>query len=243
VSAIEALGATFVPKNIEVALRARENQQKRMADTDGNDFVPKKMTISVWGMDATNRPFTENMQTVQIARRAVEFDTPRQMRIGEIVGAGANGMKSRFRITSSRLFTKDTYRVQMEDLGTACMWERELANPDAVAEEKKERRKHRRWPVRGEAVLHNQDRSSSSRARLVDISRGGVYVETLAPLAPGSVAQITIECEGVSVDANAKVCTSHPSIGMGMEIQGFQSADAEARFQEMIERVERRMSS
>jgi hypothetical protein len=209
-----------------------------MADTGGHDFVPKKMTISVWGMDASYRPFIENMTTANIARRAVEFDTERILRVGEILGAGVNGMKSRLRVVSSRLFTKNTYRVQMEDLGQVCMWEKELANPDGPVAEMKERRRHQRFPVRGSALLHNRDRSSHSRARLVDISRGGYYVETLAPLPPGSVAEITLECHELAVDTTGKVCTSHPSIGMGVEIQGFRSAEDEQRFQELIAAVE-----
>lgn len=209
-----------------------------MADTGGHDFVPKKMKLSVWGMDASYRPFIDTMTTASLARRAVEVDTERILRVGEILGAGVNGMKSRLRVVSSRLFTKNTYRVLMEDLGETCMWEKELANPDLAVEEKKERRKYQRFPVRGSALLHNRDRSSSSRARLVDISRGGFYVETLAPLAPGSLADITLECNELAVDTTGKVCTSHPSIGMGVEIQGFRSAEDEQRFHDLIAAVE-----
>lgn len=209
-----------------------------MADTNEHVFVPKKMTISVWGMDASYRPFIESMTTAQIARRAVEVDTERILRVGEILGVGVNGMKSRLRVVSTRLFTKNTYRVQLEELGETCMWEQELAHPDAPVEEKKERRKHRRFPVRGSALLHNRDRSSSSRARLVDISRGGYYVETLAPLPPGAMTEITLECNDFAVDTTGKICTSHPSIGMGVEIQGFRSPEDEQRFHQLLAAVE-----
>src|SRR3954471_962021 len=142
-----------------------------MADTGAHDFVPKKMKVSVWGMDAAGRPFTESMQAVHIAKGAVEIDTPRRLKVDEIVGVGANGMKSRFRVISTLLVTKDTWRTLLEDMGGKCMWEKELANPDALPQEKTERRKHLRWPVRGSAVLYNADRSSSSTARLADVSR------------------------------------------------------------------------
>jgi hypothetical protein len=165
-------------------------------------------------------------------------DTERILRVGEILGVGVHGMKSRLRVVSTRLFTKNTYRVQMEELGQTCMWEQELANPDAPVEEKKERRKHQRFPVRGSALLHNRDRSSSSRARLVDISRGGYYMETLAPLPPGSMAEVTLECNDIAVDTTGKVCTSHPSIGMGVEIQGFRSDEDEQRFHDLLAAVE-----
>lgn len=209
-----------------------------MADTGEHKFVPKKMKINVWGMDAAGRAFTESMQTVQIARGAVELDTPRRLKVEEIVGVGANGMKSRFRVISTLLVTKDTWRTLLEDMGGTCMWETELANPDVVKEEKTERRRHPRWPVRGSAQLFNADRSSSSGARLVDISRGGYYIETLAPSPAGSDLEITIECNQIRVETRGKVCTSHPSIGMGVEIQGFLTPDDEQRFETLLEMVE-----
>lgn len=212
--------------------------QIHMSDTAEHKFVPKKMQISVWGMDANNRAFVDTMTTVHLAQKAAEVDTQRQLKVGEILGAGANGMKSRVRVASSKLVSKDTYRVQLEDLGKACMWEKELASPDPLAEEKKERRKHQRWPVRGTAILHNRDRTSSSRARLADISLGGFYVETLAPLPAGATAEITLDCKDVVIDTRVRVCTSHPSIGMGVEIESFASPEAEHRFRELLNAVE-----
>jgi hypothetical protein len=209
-----------------------------MADTGEHAFVPKKMKISVWGMDAAGRPFTESMQTVRIARDAVEVDTPRRLKVEEIVGVGANGMKSRFRVFSTLLVTKDTWRTLLEDLGSTCMWEKELADPDAAEAQKAERRKHQRWPVRGSAVLYNTDRSSSSTARLADISRGGYYIETLAPSPTGSQLEVLIECNQIRVETRGKVCTSHPSIGMGVQIEGFLSPQDEQRFETLLETVE-----
>jgi hypothetical protein len=214
-----------------------------MPDTSEHKFVPKKMQISVWGMDANNHAFVDTMTTVHLALKAVEVDTQRRLKVGEILGAGANGMKSRVRVSGSKLIGKDTYRVLFEDLGAVCMWEKELANPDQVSEEKKERRKHRRWPVRGSVVLHNRDRTSSSRARLVDISLGGFYVEMLAPLSAGADADITIDCEDVLVDTKVRVCTSHPSIGMGVQIQEFVTPDDRRRFESLLEKVEQGSAS
>jgi hypothetical protein len=208
-----------------------------MSDTAEHRFVPKKMKISVWGMDANNRAFVDTMTTVQLAQKAAEVDTQRQLKVGEILGAGANGMKSRVRVASSKLVSKDTYRVQVEDLGNVCMWEKELANPDVLVEQK-ERRKHKRWPLRGTAVLHNPERTSSSRARLVDVSLGGFYVETLAPLAPGANADITLEYRQLLIDTKVRVCTSHPSIGMGVQIESFASSDDEQRFRRLLNAAE-----
>jgi hypothetical protein len=236
--AIEAADRDFVPGFASGEHERRQWGANLMSDTGAHKFVPKKMQISVWGMDANNRAFVDTMTTVQIAEKAAEVNTQRQLKIGEILGAGAHGMKSRVRVASSKLVSKDTYRVQLEDLGNTCMWANELANPDQAPEEKKERRKHKRWPVRGTAVLHNRDRTSTSRARLVDVSLGGFYVETLAPLSAGASAEITLECNQLLIDTKVRVCTSHPSIGMGVQIEGFASSEDEQRFQKLLNAAE-----
>ena len=197
-------------------------------------FVPKKLSLRVWGMDARGQAFVETMPTVQIAEKAVEVDCKRQLRIGEIVGGGINGLKSRFRIVSSFISGKDTYRVQMEDLGETCMWPAELASPDVATEVKQERRKHARYPARGTVLIHNHDRTASAQARLVDLSAGGCYIETLAPAPKDAELDITIRSEGSSVDARVRICTSHPSIGMGAEIVRFASAQDSSTFRELL---------
>lgn len=214
-----------------------------MVPAPQHEFVPKRFTLSIWGMDAEGHAFIQNVQTANIARNAIEFDCSRKLRVGEIIGGGVHGLKSRFRIASSRLFTKDTYRVVMEDLGESCMWEKELASPDVVVETKQERRRHKRWPVRGRVEVHNAGRTASSEARLVDISQGGCYIETLAPSGSGTQLEITLNCEGFSVAAAVSVCTSHPSIGMGVEIKHFLSPEDDERYRELLARVESGLSA
>jgi hypothetical protein len=204
-----------------------------------HNFVPKRLQLRVWGMDARGQAFVETMPTIQIAEKAVEVDCKRQLRIGEIVGGGIHGLKSRFRIVSSFISGKDTYRVQMEDLGETCMWTAELASPDVVSNEKQERRKHQRYPARGTVLIHNEGRTASAQARLVDLSAGGCYIETLAPVAKDSQLDITVQSEGFSVEARVRVCTSHPSIGMGAEIVRFASAVDSAAFRELLAFTER----
>jgi hypothetical protein len=207
-----------------------------------HNFVPKKLPLRVWGMDARGQAFVEMMPTVQIAEKAVEVDCKRQLRIGEIVGGGIHGLKSRFRIVSSFISGKDTYRVQLEDLGETCMWPAELASPDVITEEKQERRKHARYPARGSVLIHNQDRTASAQARLVDLSAGGCYIETLAPAPKESQLDITIQSEGFNVEARVRICTSHPSIGMGAEIVRFSSAQDSSSFRELLALTEHNVS-
>lgn len=209
-----------------------------MADLAQYDFVPKKITVSIWGMDAELKPFTTQVKTRQLAERAVELEFSRQLAMSEIIGLGYKGQKSRFKVVQSFLFAANTYRITLEDVnpGTTCMWREEMASPD-VEVPRGERRKESRIPVVGSATLFNADGASSS-AKLTDISRTGCYVETFAPSPTGTEMHVILNLEGRSVDVTAVVRTCHPSIGMGMEIVGFASEKDRERLNGLVESLE-----
>jgi len=207
-----------------------------MADLTQYDFVPKKITISIWGMDAELKPFTTQVKTRQLAERAVELEFSRLLAMGEIIGLGYKGQKSRFKVVQSFLFAANTYRITLEDMGTTCMWREEMASPD-VEVPRGERRRENRIPVVGSATLFNAD-GASSTAKLTDVSRSGCYVETFAPSPTGTEMHVILNLEGRSVDVTTVVRTCHPSIGMGMEIVGFASDEDRERLRGLVESLE-----
>ena len=205
-----------------------------MADVSQHDFVNKAITVNLWGMDASLRPFTDTAKTRQIAERAVEVEFKRQLALGEIIGLGYRGLKSRFRVVQSFILAADTYRIILEDLGASCMWKEEMASPDVVVP-RGERRSEPRLPVVGSAKLINAD-GASSTAKLTDVSHHGCYIETFAPSPVGAELRMVVSLEGAqAVDLHAVVRTCHPSIGMGMQIAGFASANDEERFHTAVD--------
>lgn len=205
-----------------------------MAEAGQHEFVNKAITVNLWGMDASMRPFTSTAKTHQIAERAVEVDFSRELAVGEIIGLGYRGMKSRFRVIQVLLASADTWRATLEDLGNACMWKEEMASPDVIVP-RGERRSEPRLPVVGSARLLNPE-GTSSTAKLTDISHHGCYIETFAPAPVDSELRMVVSLEGSKpVDLQARVRTSHPSIGMGMQVTGFGSKEDEERFHTAVE--------
>ena len=204
-----------------------------MNDKPPYDFVPKAVTVNIWGMDASMRPFTESVRTCQLARNAVELDSPRKLSPGDIVGLGFKGLKSRFKVTSSFISTANMYRVILENTADGCMWESEMASPD-IAEEKKERRRHPRVPAVGQVVIFNLDGTQAAPARLVDLSAGGFYIETYAPAPVGTELNVRVAANNIAVSLLAGVRTSHASIGMGVEIIRFASAGDAQGFRQLL---------
>jgi hypothetical protein len=77
---------------------------------------------------------------------------------------------------------------------------------------------------------------------LVDISQGGCYIETLAPAAKDTQLDLTIRSECFTIEVRGRVCTSHPSIGMGVELSGFHSQEDEAHYSQLLAAIERSLS-
>lgn len=213
-----------------------------MADDSQHDFVNKAITLSLWGMDAALKPFTETAKTRQLAERAAELDFKRQLALGEVIGVGYRGKKSRFRVIQSFLASEHAYRITLEDTGNGdCMWTAEMAEPDVIVP-RGERRRESRLTVVGSAQLFNADGASSS-AKVTDVSRGGCYVETFAPSPVGTEMALVISLEGVQAELRAVVRTSHSSIGMGMEILGFSDDVSRERFLAVVDGLQRQQSA
>lgn len=213
-----------------------------MGDPSDHDFVNKKLTVSMWGMDASLKPFTETTTTRQIAERAVEVEFKRQLAMGEIVGLSYQGKKSRFRVIQSFISGPDTYRITLEDTGATCLWKAEMASPDVVVP-RGERRREPRLPVVGSATLFNAD-GASSAAKLTDVSMAGCYIETFAPSPVSTAMKMLLTFDGTTrVEVVGIVRTCHPSIGMGMEIVDFAAEEDRERFHSYVHSLHSQQSA
>lgn len=209
-----------------------------MADRGPNEFVKKALSVSLWGMDAALKPFTATATTHRIAEDAVEVEFTRPLAIGEVIGLGYQGKRSRFRVLQSFLAGLSIYRVTLQDTGTTCMWKAEMTSPDPIVLRGERRREARMKVTGGGAVIFTAPDASSS-VRLADVSRSGFYVELYAPSAVGTRLRVLLTLErNQQVDLTAIVRTSHPGIGMGMEIVGFAGTEDQDRFHGVLQSLE-----
>ncbi len=81
----------------------------------------------------------------------------------------------------------------------------------------KERRAHRRHAMVAPAVVMQADHGQAAPALLLDLSRGGCFLETDRPLALGTVTLVEVKKDGETFQACAKVVFSAPNKGMGLE--------------------------
>jgi hypothetical protein len=81
----------------------------------------------------------------------------------------------------------------------------------------KERRAHRRHAMVAPAVVMRADTCETTPALMIDLSRGGCFLETDCPLALGTMTQIEVMKDAETFQARAKVVFTAPNKGMGLE--------------------------
>ena len=78
------------------------------------------------------------------------------------------------------------------------------------------RRKDARYKASGGAKVQEIGAAAAQWATLHDLSLGGCYVETTAPLPPTSVVNMTIHINDISIAARGSVTVCHKLVGMGV---------------------------
>ena len=120
----------------------------------------------------------------------------------------------------------DTYTVETAPPPDAC--------PDHAAIErreqngrKEERRRHPRYNCAGVAKLWEKGSEHSIAGRVNEISRGGCYVEMMAPMRIGTAIRIELSVSGRMLRLEGITRTSQPAFGMGVEFTRMAPAEAE----------------
>lgn len=79
------------------------------------------------------------------------------------------------------------------------------------------RRKDARYKANGGAKVHEIGASAAQWVTLHDLSLGGCYVETSAPLPPTSTVEMTIHINDIQITAKGTVTVQHKLVGMGVK--------------------------
>jgi hypothetical protein len=91
-----------------------------------------------------------------------------------------------------------------------------LPGSDPEKQSPQERRRALRYPCAAAAEVYDLQSQTRLTGRCSDVSLGGCYVDTLAPLAVGSQVRVRIQRDLVEFEAEAVVSYAHVSMGMGL---------------------------
>lgn len=197
--------------------------------------VAASLPVRVFGTDANGRPFSENVATVDISRYGAKLEGV-QARVleGEVVGMSHGSSKARFVVQ----WVGQPNTPQAGQLGllnqTPEKWKWDTPLPPAYmdnyaagARAGGERRQHPRIKSSNSAQVQQEGEAAPIWGKTVDLSEGGCFVEMPIPLDQGSRVKITLWIKDRKLWAKAKVVSSRPGFGIGIQFTEIAAADAE----------------
>jgi hypothetical protein len=112
------------------------------------------------------------------------------------------------------------------------------APPQEEGGNSSERRRSPRYRCQGSAQLRDVRSGVATWATFTDISLHGCYVEAMATFRVGSPLALTIEVNGLRVEAKGEVRVAYPNLGMGIFFTTTSGEDRE-RLRELLESLSR----
>ena len=103
-----------------------------------------------------------------------------------------------------------------------------------------EKRWHKRYECEGSATVKTPNTTYGSHGAIKDISEGGIYVEITAPLPVNTEVTLSMNVEGVWLDAAGIIRTSYPLVGMGISFQSMTGQNRE-KLHVVLERLKRKI--
>jgi hypothetical protein len=105
---------------------------------------------------------------------------------------------------------------------------------EATMPEYAKERRHARYNCDAGVEIRTDDARAGYWGTLTDISLGGCYINTFSPLPTGTNVVLLIKIDGQEINSKAKVITSHPGVGMGLEFEQFITQGDEAHLKSLI---------
>lgn len=111
------------------------------------------------------------------------------------------------------------------------------AQPVSLEDEEAERRYSPRYECEGAAEIRVPAKGRLLRGRIVNVSLGGCYIETAAPLEVGTRVEVVLRVTGLAFRAAGEIRSVYGSAGVGVKFTGM-SAGGRIRLQELIAELE-----
>jgi len=201
--------------------------------THSHELGPKQISLALTGTDDTGA-FIETIVTTRIAAQAFEFETPRRLSVGTLIHVDYKGAEGTFEVVEVSA-GQGANRVTLESLGRECLWTSELGS--AQSDRKvADRRRSARFGVLGQVMVFQLTGASGIMRpfKLVEISPHGCYIESRTPLPVGAEVSLRITLSNLTVDCHGVVRSSNQAIGMGVEIQRFETPDDRVRYERIL---------
>jgi hypothetical protein len=207
--------------------------------------LSKEASIRIFGMDSRGRPINQPAKTVDISQHGARvngikcWDYP-----GETVGIRYGMEKARYRVvwvglpgtpvdgqigvvcveTGKYIWDVSPPAAHASPGNLAApipsvprMMGTQIGLAPVIREYEDSRRKDHRFVVTGGAHIREVGKNVPQWTTMHDLSMGGCYVETTAPLPIHTRVDLTIQVGDIKIDSRGSVTVKHPLVGMGIK--------------------------
>jgi PilZ domain len=197
--------------------------------------VPAKLPVRIFGSDATGRPFSENVRTVDISRYGAKLEGMKALlAAGEVVGMSHGASKGRFVVQWAGQ-PETSQAGQLGLLNNAPdKWTWEMKLPPAYidnyaggARAAGDRRKHVRMKSANSVQVQPEGDSAPIWGKTIDISEGGCFVEMPIPLEVNTHIKITLWIDDRKLWSKARIVSKRPGFGNGVHFTEMSAADTQ----------------
>ena len=186
--------------------------------------------VRVWAVNQSGAPFFQQVHTIDVGwLGACLGGVSHEVVAGEVLGVEYGGRRARFKVIwAGQIGTPEAGKVQLSPLEKAQDFWGLL--PGAVREQRSssERRLAPRCVCKGSSFIHQSQTRFPLGAAVTDISLSGCYAELLTTLPLGTKVELMLQVADITVKCAARVRTTHPGVGMGLEFEKMSEANRRA---------------
>ena len=189
-----------------------------------------RLTVKLWGTDASGRPFIDTVATRNISAEGVLLEgVQRKLTPGEAVGLTYNQQKAHFRVSWVGEGGEEQGLVGLANaVPGQPLWNVALPAPGPdpyIPEKVSDRRRFPRFECKASVEVRLQSSGSPVRGNLVDLSLGGCYIEMMIPLPVSTQLDLVIWLENGKLTTPGVVTSSHAGFGVGVKFIGMGKPD------------------
>lgn len=201
------------------------------------------LRLRVWGMGADNQPFHQNAnaQNVSVTGACI-CGLEHELKVGDVIGVQYENKKARCKV----IWVMEAGGLKKVQVGVQlvadqeCPWISQLPaemRADKPVISPDNRRQFQRHKISFPLEFRDERVNTPMRVNATDISGNGCYVETVMPLAVGTMLKVDFWIDQERLSTTATVRTRDPGVGMGIEFTGLPD-DSKKRFQAHLDKVD-----
>lgn len=212
-----------------------------MSDHPTKPRLAVDLAVRIWGMTAEGRTFSQQARAQNISHQGALLNgVENELKVGDVIGIQCEDRKARCVV----IWAVNTGAIKKNQVGIKlvadqeCPWRTFLpddAGPTTISESN--RRRYHRHKISLPVEMRDERVQTPLRINATDVSGNGCYIESMMPMAVGTVLRLDFWLDSEHVKISGVVRTCDPGVGNGIEFTGM-PPDGKVRMQAYLDAVD-----